>query len=160
MLLFIQCVCPHLFMSQHCIKHEQLEWNMKSINESILQWLKSYYSLCHVLTCLKHITINVFFLAASTQPLKKKWKQQQKQNTEKSMKQWMPLLSAGKTTGPSGPDVTDGIRPCVLLPFRSMRQLTAKLAAMDSRVFQHTHELKFKENHVILCAGSVSHSNS
>ena len=97
-------------------------WNLKSINESVLQWPQPHYSLCYVLTCPKHITILVFFLAASTQPLKK-WKQQQKQSDEETVKHWMPLLSAGKTMGPSGPDITDGIRPRVSLPLRSMRQL-------------------------------------
>jgi len=31
-------------------------------------------------------------------------------------------------------------------------ETNAKLAAMDSRVFQHTHDLQFKENHMTLCA--------
>jgi hypothetical protein len=37
-----------------------------------------------------------------------------------------------------------------------LNEATAKLAAMDSRVFQHPHELQFKENHVKLCAASQS----
>jgi len=35
-------------------------------------------------------------------------------------------------------------------------EATAKLAAMDSRVFRHTHELQFKENNVTLCGASWS----
>jgi hypothetical protein len=33
-------------------------------------------------------------------------------------------------------------------------ETTAKLAAMDSTAFQHTHDLQFKENHMTLCAAS------
>jgi hypothetical protein len=46
----------------------------------------------------------------------------------------------------------DSICPHVAaIPFN---EATAKVAALDSKVFQHTHELQFKENHVTLCAAS------
>jgi len=35
-------------------------------------------------------------------------------------------------------------------------EAAAKLAAMDSGVFQHIRDLQFKENHVTLCAASLS----
>jgi hypothetical protein len=110
-----------------------VQWNLKSIIESVLQWPQSHYSFCYVLLCLNYITILVFFHAASTQPLKKNENNNRnrvQRNLRSTECRRRPLA---KQQAPRGPDITDGIRPRVAaIPFN---EATAKLAAMDSRVF-------------------------